>query len=359
MRDQGYEPGSVYAGLVGDGGPRLVVLAASAGSLEPLLDMLRRLPAGFPAAMALVQPRMSAPKTLLELLRRGTSLRAVEAADGMRLEPGTVYVCPPGEHVVVQHSLRIVSAPPIDFVRPSGDLLLESVSQLYGDRAIAVVMSGTGSDAALGGLSLTRAGGTVLAQSAATCAFANMPNNARFVGATTSSLDPAEIAQELQAWASKTAKPAPPVPSSTTKVLLVDDHPLFLDGMASLLARQRDMTVVGRVATGVAAIQAAVELGPDVVVMDIFMHGIDGTEATQEILAKLPNTRILALSGHASPKWINAMLRAGAAGYLTKLQASEALVAAIRTVRENRLYLSRDVAAFVTKGLITSLALDT
>src|SRR5207247_2138761 len=99
---------------------QLVVIAASAGGLQPLTDILSALPPDFPAAIAVVQHRGERPPNLLlEILCRRTALRVRDARDGDLLEPGTVYICPPGAHMTVERSLRLVAAPRLDYVRPN------------------------------------------------------------------------------------------------------------------------------------------------------------------------------------------------------------------------------------------------
>jgi two-component system, NarL family, response regulator NreC len=105
---------------------------------------------------------------------------------------------------------------------------------------------------------------------------------------------------------------------------------------------------------GRAAIVAAERYKPEVVVMDIRMPGLDGVEATRQILASVPNTKIVALSADTDARSVDAILRAGATGYLSKHRAFGELVSAIRTVRENKVYLSREAAKLVTSGAVAS-----
>jgi two-component system chemotaxis response regulator CheB len=339
--------------------PRLVVIAASAGALPAILEVLAPLPASFPAAIALVQHRGQAdPELLVSILARRTRLRVQHAADGVLLEAGTVYVCPPGVHMTAEHCVRLIDGPKLHFVRPNADLMFDSVGKTYGDRAIGVVLSGCGSDAALGSLAIAHAGGKVLAQDGRTCGFPDMPNAAIKVGSVELVLTPAEIALELhrlveggspvQAGVAEDTAALPPI-----RVLLADDHRIVLDGLGVLLEGEPDLRVVSKVEDGAAAIRIAAELAPDVVVMDIRMPGLDGVAATREILMSAPATSVLALSAEGDPGTVDAMLRAGALGYLTKQRAFSELVQAIRTVIEGKPYLSQEVARMVTAGIVT------
>jgi len=154
-----------------------IALAASAGGLDALTAVLGTLPADLPAPVIVLehlQPDHSS--YLAEILSRRTALRVKEAEDGDELEPGVVYVAPPNAHTTVQEGrIALDRTPPVRYVRPSADRLFESLAWEYRERAIVVVLTGTGSDGAAGALAVHDAGGTVYAQQAATAAFPGMP----------------------------------------------------------------------------------------------------------------------------------------------------------------------------------------
>ena len=145
----------------------------------------------------------------------------------------------------------------------------------------------------------------------------------------------------------------PPTPGEQTTVLLVDDHAVLRGGLRMLLDAEADMTVVGEADDGRAAIDLARRLSPDVVVMDITMPGLSGTEATRQILAESPDTKVVALSVHSGQRFIEDMLGAGAAGYILKESAPEELVGAIRAAMRGEVHLS----AYVT-GVVVSEYVD-
>ncbi len=118
--------------------------------------------------------------------------------------------------------------------------------------------------------------------------------------------------------------------NSRLRVLLADDHEIVREGLRSLLGEEQDVEVVGEAANGREAVDAASRLKPDVVVMDVSMPMIEGDEATRQIKAYLPQTRVVALSMHDQPEKIEAMYRAGAESYVLKTAPSEELLAAIR-----------------------------
>jgi len=134
--------------------------------------------------------------------------------------------------------------------------------------------------------------------------------------------------------------------------LVVDDHAIVREGLGALLARREDIRIVGEAADGQYAVEAVARLKPDVVLMDIAMPGMNGLEATREIHARFPATRILVLTQHDSKEYIVPMLQAGAVGYLTKDVRAGELADAIRTVYEHGAYLHPNV----THALVNALA---
>ena len=135
-----------------------------------------------------------------------------------------------------------------------------------------------------------------------------------------------------------------------TRVLLVDDHEMFLAGIEALLKLQKDIEVVGQVKDGMEAVKAARNRKADVVVMDVSMAGMNGIEATRAITSKLSGVKVLCLSMHAERRFVAAALDAGASGYLLKDNSFEELVGAIRTVRRNQIYLCTRVAGTVVEA---------
>jgi DNA-binding NarL/FixJ family response regulator len=135
-------------------------------------------------------------------------------------------------------------------------------------------------------------------------------------------------------------------------ILLADDHQVVRQGLKSLLDRYPDLKVVGEAADGRTAVRLAKELSPDVVVMDIGMPDLNGIEATRQLAAGQPVTKIVALSMHADRRFASEMLKAGAKAYLVKDGAFEELADAIRTVMADRVYLSPRVAGTVVDDLV-------
>ena len=178
----------------------VIALAASAGGLNALTHVLGGLSGGFPAAVLVVQHLDPRHRSLMaELLSRRTTLPVKEAAEGDRLATGHVYVAPPNRHLLVNpdHTLSLTQTELVHFVRPSADLLFESTAASFKERAIAVVLSGSGSDGAMGVKAIKKMGGTVIVQDASNAEFAGMPEAARATGLADFVLTLDEIAPAL------------------------------------------------------------------------------------------------------------------------------------------------------------------
>jgi DNA-binding NarL/FixJ family response regulator len=128
------------------------------------------------------------------------------------------------------------------------------------------------------------------------------------------------------------------------KVLVVDDHDLVRMGITRMLADIDGLKVVGEAACGEDALRLARELDPQVVLMDVRMPGIGGLEATRKLLRQHPDVRILAVTACDEEPFPSRLLKAGAAGYLTKGAALEEMVHAIRAVASGQRYISPDIA---------------
>jgi two-component system chemotaxis response regulator CheB len=159
----------------------VIALAASAGGLGALTRILASLPDDCPAALVVVQHLDPRHRSLMaDILSRRTSLTVKQAAEGDRLHPATVYIAPPNRHLLVNPdgTLSLSQSELVHFVRPSSDLLFESVAASYRDRSIAVVLTGTGGDGAMGVQAIKKMNGTVIAQDRDTSEFFGMPGAA-------------------------------------------------------------------------------------------------------------------------------------------------------------------------------------
>jgi ATP/maltotriose-dependent transcriptional regulator MalT len=139
-------------------------------------------------------------------------------------------------------------------------------------------------------------------------------------------------------------------------IALVDDHPVFRQGLRYLLAKEEDLIVVGDAGDGEMGIQLVREKSPDIVVMDINMPNLDGIETTRRILSESPNTKVVALSVHSGKQFIRAMIHAGASGYILKESIPEEMIEGIRTVISGGIYLSRSISHTVISDYRTFLS---
>ena len=131
-----------------------------------------------------------------------------------------------------------------------------------------------------------------------------------------------------------------------TTILVVDDHAMFRKGVRHLL-EQNGFHVVGEVGDGREAMAAVLELSPELVIMDITMPNIDGIEATRDIKAHSPDTKVIAMSIHGGKRFVEKMLQAGANGYILKDSAPEQLVEAVSAVLKGETYLSPEITGLL------------
>jgi two-component system chemotaxis response regulator CheB len=167
--DSSQPPGLAYT---------VVAIAASAGGLNAINAVLANLPASFPAPIVVVQHLDPRHRSLMaEILARSTSLHVKQAEEGEMMQPATVYIAPPDRHLLVNADGRLTLSQSelVHFVRPSADLLFESVAASHKERAIAVVLTGTGSDGSMGVQAIKKMGGTVICQNVETAEFSGMP----------------------------------------------------------------------------------------------------------------------------------------------------------------------------------------
>lgn len=165
-------------------GRDIIVVAASAGGLQPLRTMLSQMPADLAAAVFVVlHVPATGGSTLPRILDRSGPLPAASAIDGDRVQPGRVYVAPPDRHLLmIKDAMRLSRGPRQNGVRPAADPLFRSAALHAGSRVIAVVLSGTLDDASLGSATVERHGGRVVVQDPDDAGYDSMPRHA--IGAT-------------------------------------------------------------------------------------------------------------------------------------------------------------------------------
>jgi two-component system chemotaxis response regulator CheB len=178
----------------------IVAIAASAGGVWALGRLLSRLPADFPVPVVIVQHLSPDYESrMAQILQKRTAMEVKQAEEGDKLQPGRVLIGPPNEHLLVNgdSTVTLSHADFVHFLRPSADLLFDSVGGSHQDRAVAVVLTGTGRDAAAGVEAVAKAGGVVLVQDPETAEFGGMPRAAVETGAVDEVLPLEEIAGRL------------------------------------------------------------------------------------------------------------------------------------------------------------------
>ncbi|MGG0365150.1 response regulator [Priestia endophytica] len=124
-----------------------------------------------------------------------------------------------------------------------------------------------------------------------------------------------------------------------TKIVIIDDHQLFREGVKRILDFEQDFDVVAEGDDGEEAVKLVEEYNPDVVIMDINMPGLNGVEATKQLIEEYPDTKVIILSIHDDETYVTHALQTGALGYLLKEMDADALVQAVRVVAEGGSYL--------------------
>ncbi len=139
------------------------------------------------------------------------------------------------------------------------------------------------------------------------------------------------------------------------RILLADDHKITREGLRSLITKQSDMEVVAEAENGRDAVGLSKDLRPDVIIMDVSMPGLNGIEATKQILSEDENVKVIALSMHSDNLFVSEMLKSGASGYMLKDCAFEELDRAIREVVGGNTYLSPMISGTVVEDYLRKL----
>jgi DNA-binding NarL/FixJ family response regulator len=131
---------------------------------------------------------------------------------------------------------------------------------------------------------------------------------------------------------------------NSISVLIVEDHTMVREGLRAMLKLERDLVVVGEARDGREAVAMAMELRPDVVLMDIAMPGLNGLEATRQLFKALPATRIIILTAHSDDAYVKSAVDSGAAGFLLKQDSAHDVCRAIREVHQGGIHYSTSIA---------------
>jgi two-component system chemotaxis response regulator CheB len=178
----------------------IVALAASAGGLQALSAVLAALPGAFTVPVVVVQHLDPRHRSLMaQILNRRVAMTVTDAVDGERLQTGAIVIAPPNKHLLINpdYTISLTQTELVHFVRPSADLLFESVAASFKEKAIAVVLTGTGTDGSMGVRAIKKTGGTVIAQDEHSSEFFGMPGAAIQTGCVDFVLPLNEIAPAL------------------------------------------------------------------------------------------------------------------------------------------------------------------
>ena len=137
-------------------------------------------------------------------------------------------------------------------------------------------------------------------------------------------------------------------------VLLVDDHTIIRQGLRLLIEADGDIEIVGEAKTGREAVQMATKLRPEIIVMDIAMPLLNGLQATRQILKTLPSIKILILSAHSDPEYIEQVVKVGAMGYLVKQSSGEIVADAIRQLHKGKSFFTAAIAKYLKQDFLNS-----
>ena len=143
---------------------------------------------------------------------------------------------------------------------------------------------------------------------------------------------------------------------STVRILLADDHTILREGLRKIIESQPGWQVVGDAADGRQAVRLALELKPDLVIIDLAMPQLGGVDAIQQIVRRLPSTRVLVLSMHADEVYVTRALKAGAHGYLLKDSAGTDLLRAVSALTQNKSFFSPTVSRVMLDDYVRQLA---
>lgn len=138
----------------------------------------------------------------------------------------------------------------------------------------------------------------------------------------------------------------------TIRLLLVDDHAVVRSGLKMLLENERDVEIIGEASSAAEAIEGAVRLKPNVILMDIGLPDLSGIDATREIKKRVPDVAVVALTIHEDEEYFFKMLESGASGYVPKRAAPEELLTAIRAAANGQVYLYPSLAKLLVRDFL-------
>jgi two-component system, chemotaxis family, protein-glutamate methylesterase/glutaminase len=178
--------------------PVVLAVGGSAGSVQPLVEIVQDLPWDLPAAV-LVTIHIGEQTRLPQILSRSGPLRATQVRESEVLEQGRIYVAPPGRHLIIRNGLALLGpGPRVNRHRPSVDVMFASAAEWVGPRAVAVVLSGVLDDGAVGAALIAQVGGRVLVQDPDEAEFAGMPSAALAAAPGARAVPVGQLAEQIR-----------------------------------------------------------------------------------------------------------------------------------------------------------------
>lgn len=130
-------------------------------------------------------------------------------------------------------------------------------------------------------------------------------------------------------------------PKHIIKIMIVDDHAIIRAGLRNLFSEKKEFDVIGEVENGRDAILLAKKLAPDIIIMDVVMPGLNGIDATRQIIRQVRNVKIIAFSMYEDEKYVKSILQAGASGYVLKEYGFNELLNAVKSILSHKIYISK------------------
>lgn len=318
-------------------GRDIVVVGASAGGVETLIELFSTLPTTTPAAFFIVLHLMPAyGGNFAGLLSSRTGWPARFANAGTLIEKGNVYVAPPDRNMTLERGRIVVEASPRESLhRPSINALFRSAATTYGRRVIGVILTGMLEDGAAGAWEIWRRGGIVIAQDPVEARYPDMPRHVINTVPVDHCARVGQIANLVAGFATTPHRGPPITGDFQAKVLIVEDERIVARSLEQEL-QALQYEVSGTVMTGEAAVEAAERTRPDVVLMDIRLAGaMHGTEAATLIWQRL-QIPVVYLTAYADPDTLAAVKRTNAYGYVMKPYEPSEVHVALQLALERR-----------------------
>lgn len=314
----------------------IVVIGASVGGVSALPALLSQLPSTIAASFFVVLHMSdSYGGDFAWMLSRRGALPAHFATDGETIRRGVIYVAPPRRNMVVERGrVAVQDSPRESFHRPSINALFRSAAIAYGQRVVAVILTGTLEDGAAGAWEVWRRGGTVIVQDPADAFSPELPRNVL----NTVRVDycaPLPRIAELITQFSTASRQALPNEAQVARLIIVEDERLVAVSLENALGAL-GYEICATTVTGEAAVDAATRIRPDLVLMDIRLGGaMDGTHAADLIWKRL-HIPVIYLTAYADEKTLAEVKRTEAYGYVMKPYEAKEVHAAIQIALERR-----------------------